>query len=217
MRSESKSGKRPRDEVRTIVLALALVLVLLSLGSHLSAMRLPGNHQGYSPEQPIAYSHRLHAGELGIDCLYCHFGAERSRHAGIPPAELCMNCHKTVTATFAAVREEDKLAKEEKRKPEILVSPELAKLYEALGLDEKRERDTAKKQTPIQWRQVHKLPDFVYFDHRSHVTAGVACQRCHGPVETMERVRQHSTLSMGSCIDCHRIEKATLDCAACHY
>jgi hypothetical protein len=208
---------RPREGIRTIVLGTTLLLVLLSLGSHLGAMRLPGNHQGYAPEQPIAYSHRLHAGELAIDCGYCHFGAERSRHAGIPPAEVCMNCHKSVTANFAELRAEDERAKEEKRKPVPIVSPEIQKIYDALGLDEKRERDPARPQTPIRWVQIHHLPDFAYFDHRSHVGAGVSCQSCHGPIETMERVRQFADLTMGWCIDCHRQEKATLDCAACHY
>jgi len=203
--------------LRILVLGTGLALVVVALVPRIGAARLPGNHRGYAPVQPIAYSHRLHAGELGIDCLYCHFGAERSRHAGIPPAGVCMNCHKVVTAPIAVVREEDERAAEEGRKPERIVTPELAKLYAALGLDAEMKRDPALPETPIRWAQIHKLPDFVFFDHRSHATAGVTCQRCHGPVETMERMRQHSDLSMGWCIDCHRTEQATLDCAACHY
>ncbi|MHC4958025.1 MAG: cytochrome c3 family protein [Planctomycetota bacterium] len=206
----------PRTTIRSIALGVGLVLVLLSLATRLSATRLPGNHQGYSPEQPIAYSHRLHAGELQIDCLYCHGGAERSRTAGIPAAGVCMNCHKFVTATFAAQRAEGEAAKEEGRDPRPIVAPEIQKIYDALGLDDKRVRDPAKATTPIEWERVHRLPDFVYFDHRSHLTAGVACQECHGPVETMERVRQHATLTMGWCVSCHRQEEATLDCGACH-
>ncbi len=69
------------------------------------------------------------------------------------------------------------------------------------------------------WTKVHNLPDYVYFDHRAHVGAGVTCQTCHGPVETMERVRQVNTLGMGWCLDCHREKKVArlLDCATCHY
>ena len=209
--------KRPRESIRTIVLGIALFFVFLSAAAHLGAMRLPGNHIGYAPEQPIAYSHRLHAGELGIDCKYCHFGAERSRHAGIPPAEVCMNCHQSVTAPFADIRAEDKAAKAEERKAEPVLSPEIQKIYDALALDAKRRRDETKSLKPIEWKQIHRLPDFAYFDHRSHVTAGVSCQQCHGPVESMERVRQHSDLTMGWCINCHRENDATLDCGACHY
>ena len=94
----------PRERIRTIALACGLVLVLVSLGSRFASLRVPGNHQGYSPSQPIAYSHRLHAGELGIDCLYCHTAAERGRHAGIPSAGICMNCHQAVTAGHGSPR-----------------------------------------------------------------------------------------------------------------
>ncbi|MHC4954571.1 MAG: hypothetical protein ACYTGZ_11845 [Planctomycetota bacterium] len=206
----------PRQTIRTITLACGLVLVLVSLGTRLGGMRLPGNHQGYSPTQPIAYSHRLHAGELGIDCGYCHYAAEKGRHAGIPPAGICMNCHKAVTAPRADVLAEAEAAKAEERKPRPVISPELKKLYDALGLDDQRNPDPAKTPRPIQWVQVHKVPDFVTFDHSAHVAANVACQECHGLVETMDRVRQHSTLLMGQCVNCHRQHKATLDCGACH-
>lgn len=212
---------------RIVLLLVAVVILFATLAPRLAAMRLPGNHQGYSPEQPIAYSHRLHAGELGIQCLYCHTAAERGRHAGIPSADVCMNCHKFVTASLGAARAEAELAKEQGRERREVVSAELQKLYDALGLDEKRVRDPERVQTPLRWKRVHRLPDFAYFDHSRHVGAGVECQRCHGPVETMERVRQYSTLRMGWCVDCHREvnargvngqpAKASIDCAACHY
>ena len=203
--------------MRILVLATGLVLVVIALVPRLGATRLPGNNQGYSPVQPIAYSHRLHAGELGMQCLYCHFGAERSRRAGIPAASICMNCHRFVTAPITVLRDEDERAKKEERKPERIVSDELAKLYAALGLDDEMQRDPKLPVTPIRWVRVHKLPDFVSFDHRSHITAGLTCQRCHGPVETMERMRQENDLSMGWCIDCHRSEQASTDCSTCHY
>jgi len=203
---------------RTLIILVAVGLVIAALAIvEASTFRLPGDHQGYEPEQPIRYSHRLHAGELGIDCLYCHFGAEKSRHAGIPPASVCMNCHRSVTAPLASVRAEAELAKSEGRDPKPIVSPELKKLLDAV-----------ETKTPIRWVKVHNLPDFVYFDHRRHVNAGVSCQGCHGRIETMERVRQESSLAMGWCIDCHRggdtakaaglkDVSASTDCAACHY
>lgn len=212
----------------TIVLLVGLVLaVTVFFFSYSQNVRLPGNHQGYEPVQPVAYSHRLHAGELAIPCLHCHVGAEKSKHAGIPPVNTCMNCHRIVTAAYVNVKAEDEAATKESRKPRPLMSSELQKLYDAMGLDAQMHRDAAKKLTPIRWMKVHNLPDFVYFDHRPHVGAGVDCAVCHGAVETMERVRQVSDLTMGWCVNCHRNVNATglnnkpmrapTDCSGCHY
>ncbi len=205
-----------KSRILTIVLGVAVAFSVILLASRASVFHLPGNQQGYEPVQPIAYSHRLHAGELQIQCQYCHFGAEKSRHAGIPPASVCMNCHKFVTAPLGVVRAEDELAEKEKRAPRAVVSTELRKLFAAV--------DGAQ---PIAWTRIHSLPDFVYFDHRPHVNAGVACQQCHGPVESMERVRQVSDLSMGWCVNCHREANrtgvagrhvnASTNCSACHF
>ncbi|MCC6699758.1 MAG: cytochrome c3 family protein [Candidatus Hydrogenedentes bacterium] len=138
-----------------------------------------------------------------------------------------MNCHKFVTATIGAIRAEDQRAEKEQRAPRPVVSPELAKLYEAMGLDDARKPDVNKKADGVVWVKIHNLPDYVYFDHRPHVNAGVACQTCHGSVETMERVRQVENLSMGWCVNCHRQANqigvqgksvnASTDCTACHY
>jgi hypothetical protein len=118
-------------------------------------------------------------------------------------------------------------ARKGKRAPNPVVSPELRKLYDAWGLDGKLEPDPSKKPTPIAWVKVHNLPAFACFDHRSHVKAGVECQKCHGPVETMDRMRQVEDLSMGWCVNCHRDASRTgvagkkvqpsTDCATCHY
>jgi hypothetical protein len=195
----------------------------------------PGNQQDYEPVQPIAFSHQQHAGKLEIACLYCHTGAEASRHAGIPAAELCMNCHRLVTAGRAQVVEAYATAERTHQPAQPPVSPELQKLYDALGLDKQLQPDPKKTPTPISWVKVYNLPSFSCFDHRPHVHAGVACQQCHGPVETMDRVRQVGDLSMGWCVKCHRESGLTgeslaakagrkaertrpsTDCAACHY
>ena len=126
---------------------------------------------GYSPAQPVAFSHRLHAGELGLDCRYCHNTVERSPKAAIPATETCMNCHKLIQA------------KSEKLEPV---------------------RRSDATDTPIRWVRVHMLPDYAYFDHSAHLAAGVGCVSCHGRIDTMERVRQEKSLSMGFCLDCHR-------------
>jgi hypothetical protein len=216
-----------RHRIATITLATGLSISLALLAARVSGIHLPGNQQGYEPVQPIAYSHRLHAGELQIPCLYCHSAAQTSRHAGVPAANVCMNCHSSVTASLGAVRQEDELAAKENRKPRPIVSAELRKLYNALALNERMERDPAREPQPILWNRVHSLPSFVYFDHRAHVRVGVTCQQCHGPVESMERVQQVSDLSMGWCVNCHRASNrtgiqgarvdASINCSACHF
>ena len=182
-------------------------VVALVFGGGVGAWQLSriGIHQGYAPEQPIAFPHKVHAGDNRIPCLYCHYAARTSRHAGIPPAGLCMNCHSMLEKQTTAIE----------------------KLKEAVA-----------EQRPIVWVKVHNLPDFVYFNHSQHVLSGVACQRCHGPVESMDRVKQVSPLTMGWCLECHREHAgirtgdfqraalslsqrqkpvAGLDCASCHY
>jgi len=159
--------------MRRALLLIPAALVMTGAGGGLAAYELAhvGVHRGYAPTQPIAFSHALHAGESRIPCLYCHAGARTSRHAGIPPLNVCMNCHSLLTRQTV----------------------EIEKLKEAV------QRGQA-----IAWVKVHNLPDFVYFNHSQHVTGGVACQSCHGPVETMARIRQDAPLTMGWCLDCHR-------------
>jgi respiratory nitrate reductase gamma subunit len=222
-------GERAKvnKRVTTVVLLVGLAISLMALIPRLWSAPLAGNHKGYEPAQPIAFSHRLHAGELEISCLSCHSGAEKGPHAGIPAASVCMNCHRFVTAPMADVRAEFERATREKREPRAMISPELEKLYAALGLNDKLERDPDKSATPIHWVKVHDLPAFTRFDHRAHTSAGVDCQRCHGPVETMERVRQVEDLSMGWCVRCHRDANehgvadkqvhASNDCTTCHH
>jgi hypothetical protein len=213
--------------VVTVVLLVGLFFSLIVLASGMSSWRLPDNQQGYAPPQPIEYSHRLHAGELQIDCLFCHSAAEHGRHAGIPSTDVCMKCHKFVTSSFDVLQEEITRADKEKRKPDQIVSDELRKLYDSLSLDDPQKPNPDAETNSIPWVRVHDLPDYVSFDHSAHVSAGVSCQKCHGPVESMERMRQFETLSMGWCVNCHReatkngidghAVDASTDCATCHY
>ncbi|MBL7923161.1 MAG: c-type cytochrome [Bacteroidia bacterium] len=145
-----------------------------------------GIQQGYAPDQPIKFSHQLHVGQNKIDCRYCHSGAEKSKNAGIPSPNVCMNCHKYV-----------------KKGPQYGTT-EIAKIYEAIGWDVDKQAYTGKTK-PIEWVRIHNLPDLAYFNHAQHVkVGGVECQTCHGPVETMETMSQFSPLTMGWCIQCHR-------------
>lgn len=140
----------------------------------------------YKPEQPIAYSHKLHAGKMAINCQYCHSGAEKSKHAGIPSASVCMNCHKAISEGSTTGKEE------------------IAKIYEAVGWDPVALKYTGQEK-PIKWVKVHNLPDHVAFSHATHVAVGkIECQKCHGPVDTEFTVaEQWSPLTMGWCIQCH--------------
>lgn len=126
---------------------------------------------GYRPVQPVPYSHKLHAGDLGLDCRYCHIGVETAASATVPPTQTCMNCHTLVKTDS------------EKLKPVL-----------ASWADGK----------PIEWVRIHDLPDYAYFNHSAHITAGVGCASCHGNVAEMEEVMQVEPLSMGWCLECHR-------------
>jgi mono/diheme cytochrome c family protein len=141
-----------------------------------------GVQQGYSPKQPIAFSHKLHAGAYEIDCKYCHVGVMKGKSATIPSVNICMNCHRAVKTE----------------------SPQIQKLWAAA--DWQPETLTfGPNQRPIEWVRIHNLPDLAYFNHSQHVNVGgIECQTCHGPIQEMDVVKQYSLLTMGWCIDCHR-------------
>jgi mono/diheme cytochrome c family protein len=157
-----------------------------------------GIDQGYMPVQPIHYSHRIHAGESGIDCKYCHSSARVSKHSGIPSLNICMNCHKSIYQVAETTQQEGI------KEYGVDYNAEIQKLYKAVGWDEAEQAYTGVTE-PVKWIRIHNLPDFAYFNHSQHVTvAGIDCQTCHGPVEEMEVMYQHSPLTMGWCINCHR-------------
>lgn len=141
---------------------------------------------GYHPEQPIAFSHKIHAGDNAINCQYCHSGVERSKTAGIPSVNVCMNCHKGIS------------------KGATTGTAEIAKIYAASGWDPEKGAYTNPSH-PIQWVKVHNLQDFVFFSHQQHVKVGKQeCETCHGDVKKMTTAEQVSPLTMGWCIDCHK-------------
>lgn len=170
---------------RTLNIAIIAGIVFLGYNVVSGAIDL-GRSQGYAPEQPIKFSHAIHAGQNKIECQYCHSGVEKSRHAVIPSATVCMNCHKYV-------QEGPKYGK-----------TEIAKIYEHTGWDADKGAFT-KAPKPLEWVKIHNLPDHVYFNHAQHVkVGGIDCATCHGNVAEMEVVEQFAPLSMGWCINCHR-------------
>ena len=180
-----------------LVLVTSIIFLLASGYFVYGYLMQVGVDQGYEPVQPIHYSHRIHAGDNQIDCKYCHSSARVSKHSGIPSLNVCMNCHKNI----AEVAPETYAEGEEYG---VDYNAEIQKLYKAVGWDEDNQKYTGET-SPVKWIRIHNLPDFAYFNHSQHVSvAGLECQTCHGPVEEMEIMYQHSPLTMGWCINCHR-------------
>ena len=203
-----------------LILATALFLGVEIFGR---AFQL-GVFSDYQPSQPVAYSHKLHAGKMAIECKYCHHSAEKSKHAGIPSVNVCMNCH-------ALVHEGPQYGTEEIGK--IHKAAGYNKLKQGYNLDQFGNRI----EEPLVWNKAHNLPDHVFFSHAQHVhpnTANIDCRQCHGPVQTytlgkvssIEEVNAYAEtdegmekgiiklskplLTMGWCIECHNKKEIDL-------
>ncbi|HSM35071.1 MAG TPA: cytochrome c3 family protein [Longimicrobiales bacterium] len=170
-----------------LVAALALAGLIAAQGD--SADGGPSAASTADTGQPIAYPHNVHAGQLEIPCMYCHYSADRSVDAGIPPVASCIGCHAPGGAQLAAADR-----------------PEVQKLIDYWNRGE-----------PIPWVRIHDLPDHAHFPHYMHVNAGLTCQECHGQVQEVGQVEQESSLRMGWCVECHRARGARTDCSVCHY
>ncbi|MFV1994690.1 MAG: cytochrome c3 family protein [Verrucomicrobiales bacterium] len=132
---------------------------------------------GYMPSQPVAFDHGIHAGQLGLDCRYCHSFVEDSPHSNVPTTQTCFNCHSQVQKE----------------------NPKLAPVWESMSSGD-----------PLEWVQIHQIPDYAYFDHSVHVARGVSCVKCHGQVNEMETVYHAEPHSMGWCLECHRAPEKSL-------
>ena len=161
---------------RGFIFIVVFLVAALGFKAVINGLFSIGVQQGYMPKQPIAFSHKIHAGDMEIDCKYCHTGVMKGRSATIPSVNICMNCHNQIKSGTQTGENQ------------------IAQILSAYN--DKR---------PIEWVRIHNLPDLAYFNHSQHVNvAGVECQTCHGPIQEMEVVRQYSLLTMGWCIDCHR-------------
>ena len=189
-----------KSYIKNQFLVLVTVILLLLSSSYFlyGYLMQVGVDQGYEPIQPIHFSHKIHAGDNGIDCKYCHSAARTSKNSGIPSLNVCMNCHKNISEFNG---DKDSTYVEYSKG---FYTAEIQKLYNAVGWDKTAQKYTG-TQRPVKWVRIHNLPDFAYFNHSQHVSvAGVECQTCHGPVETFEVMKQHAPLTMGWCINCHR-------------
>jgi len=203
--TDEKLGVTPQAPIpfyrnkRYIAFTAILLFVLGGYYTTVGAMNL-GRSKDYQPEQPIYYSHKVHAGVNQINCQYCHIGTYQGKQATLPSVNVCMNCHQAINEYKG-----DPLVRE--NGDVVDGTAEIKKLYKYAGFTEGQPWDATKAQ-PIEWIRIHNLPDHVYFNHAQHVNAGqVACQQCHGEIQNMGEVKQFSDLSMGWCVNCHRETK----------
>ena len=172
-----------------------------------------GVYKGYKPEQPIYFSHKIHAGENKIDCQLCHSSAKYGKVSEIPSMNVCMNCHRNISEYNGKYMEPGK--------DKAFYDGEIQKIYAATGWDPASQQYTGKTK-PVEWTRIHNMPDFVYFNHAQHVVAGeqaiissynqknpnakvdIVCKACHGQVDTMNVVQMANDFTMGWCIECHR-------------
>lgn len=207
--TDEKEGLKTPPNVpfyRNKMYLLLITLVLFVFAGYFlveGAMGL-GRQKGYQPNQPIYFSHKVHPGDNQISCLYCHGGAQDSKHATIPAVNVCMNCHMAVKEyTGAPIIRDDGTT--------VDANAEIQKLYSYAGWNPAT-KTYDKPGKPIEWVKIHNLPDFVYFNHSQHVKVGqVACQTCHGEIQKMSQVKQFADLSMGWCVNCHRTTNVQFD------
>ncbi|WOC51735.1 Molybdopterin oxidoreductase subunit, predicted [Bergeyella porcorum] len=199
------------------LLGLLAVFALYGVWNFLMGI---GVYKGYKPEQPIYFSHKIHAGDNKIDCQMCHSSAKYGKVSEIPSVNVCMNCHRSISEYNGKYMEPGK--------DKAFYDGEIQKIYQAAGWDPATQSYTGKTQ-PIEWVRIHNMPDFVYFNHAQHVVAGeqsiisahnkknpndqidVVCKACHGKVDTMNVVAMANDFTMGWCIDCHRTTEVDMN------
>lgn len=200
---------------------LIAILALLATYGIWNWIMWIGVYKGYKPEQPIYFSHKIHAGEQKIDCQLCHSSAKYGKVSEIPSMNVCMNCHRTISEYGA----NDYM---EPGKDKAFYDGEIKKIYAATGWDPEKQQYTGKTQ-PVEWTRIHNMPDFVYFNHSQHVVAGeqaiinsfnkknpnnkidVVCKACHGKIDTMNVVQMANDFTMGWCIECHRTTEVDMN------
>ncbi len=197
-----------------IALLIAVMAIVSGAGWAVYQTQVP-------PEQPIEFPHNVHVG-LQIPCLYCHPGAWRQPSAGLPGQQKCWACHGQL-----------------KKYANIPVS-EWPEGLRTLEYHVNGNEENGYQSTPIEWVPVYQVPDYVHFNHRPHIAAGLNCENCHGDMAEKTVATVEQTVNMGWCLDCHRsrtennfinnpdneaertaelAEKRIklLDCGTCHY
>lgn len=172
-------GETSKSNTNLFVLTAACIVFVLGFLYYFYAP--PGFNIG--PEQPIPFSHQLHAGVKEIQCQFCHPYVGRSINPGIPPVEKCLYCHDYIISQH----------------PQIL-----------------KEHRYFNTETSTPWVKVNYLPEHVLFNHQRHIRKEIECQKCHGAIQAMDRIKG-TQFKMGFCVECHREKKANVDCwLSCH-
>ncbi|AZA55843.1 quinol:cytochrome C oxidoreductase [Chryseobacterium shandongense] len=216
-----KSFSEIYEKYHYIGKGLIAILALLAAYGVWNWIMWIGVYKGYKPEQPIYFSHKIHAGEQKIDCQLCHSSAKYGKVSEIPSMNVCMNCHRTISEYNAEHYMEP-------GKDKAFYDGEIQKIYAATGWDSEKQQYTGKTQ-PVEWTRIHNMPDFVYFNHAQHVVAGeqaiinsfnkknpnnkidVVCKACHGKIDTMNVVQMANDFTMGWCIECHRTTEVDMN------
>jgi hypothetical protein len=160
------------------LIALATAAVVLSAYSGASSS------QGSQPQQPINFPHTVHVQRLGMNCLYCHYTANKSPDPGLPAVSTCMGCHLIIGAQRPAI-------------------PGVHGAYKSTEIEKLVNYYKGGAGQPVPWVRIHKVPEYVHFPHMRHINAGVTCQTCHGKIQEMPQVYQYASLNMGWCVSCH--------------
>lgn len=216
-----RSFKEMYEKFHYVGKALLAILAILAAYGVWNWLMWIGVYKGYKPEQPIYFSHKIHAGEQKIDCQLCHSSAKYGKVSEIPSMNVCMNCHRTISEYNADHYMEP-------GKDKAFYDGEIQKIYAATGWDPAKQQYTGKTQ-PVEWTRIHNMPDFVYFNHSQHVIAGeqaiinsfnkknpnnkidVVCKACHGKIDTMNVVQMANDFTMGWCIECHRTTEVDMN------
>ncbi|AKK72677.1 c-type cytochrome [Chryseobacterium gallinarum] len=216
-----RSFKEMYEKFHYVGKALLAILAVLAAYGVWNWLMWIGVYKGYKPEQPIYFSHKIHAGEQKIDCQLCHSSAKYGKVSEIPSMNVCMNCHRTISEYNADHYMEP-------GKDKAFYDGEIQKIYAATGWDPAKQQYTGKTQ-PVEWTRIHNMPDFVYFNHSQHVIAGeqaiinsfnkknpnnkidVVCKACHGKIDTMNVVQMANDFTMGWCIECHRTTEVDMN------
>lgn len=216
-----RSFKEMYEKFHYVGKVLLAILAILAAYGVWNWLMWIGVYKGYKPEQPIYFSHKIHAGEQKIDCQLCHSSAKYGKVSEIPSMNVCMNCHRTIS-------EYNKDHYMEPGKDKAFYDGEIQKIYAATGWDPAKQQYTGKTQ-PVEWTRIHNMPDFVYFNHSQHVIAGeqaiinsfnkknpnnkidVVCKACHGKIDTMNVVQMANDFTMGWCIECHRTTEVDMN------
>ena len=215
-----KSFSEVYEKYHYIGKGILAVLALLATYGVWNWIMWIGVYKGYKPDQPIYFSHKIHAGENKIDCQLCHSSAKYGKVSEIPSMNVCMNCHRTISEYNGKYLEPGK--------DKAFYDGEIQKIYAATGWDAAKQQYTGKT-TPVEWTRIHNMPDFVYFNHSQHVVAGeqaiinsfnkknpdnkidVVCKACHGKIDTMNVVQMANDFTMGWCIECHRTTEVDMN------